>query len=70
MLRGTSKALAAAALLIGSSLALATLAAPARSDPPATKLSPRVVTSWPWVDPYGCFAEGMALADEGSSTRP
>ena len=27
---------------------------------------PRLVTSWPWADPYGCFAEGLALGRDGN----
>jgi sugar lactone lactonase YvrE len=47
----------AAALLCGLTVSLA----PARSGSP---LQPTTVTTWPWVDPYGSFAEGLALGPD------
>lgn len=53
------------ALVAGLAAALALAAAPARSDTPAPGLSAATVSSWPWADPYGCFAEGLALGADG-----
>jgi sugar lactone lactonase YvrE len=44
-------------------VALAVIAPPARS---ASAYTRSTVTAWPWTDPYGCFAEGLALGPDGS----
>jgi sugar lactone lactonase YvrE len=53
------------ALLAGLAAVFAVAAAPARSDAPPSGLSASAVSSWPWADPYGCFAEGLALGADG-----
>ncbi len=53
----------ALALLCGIAVLLAVIAPPARS---ASAFACTIVTSWPWVAPYGCFAEGMTLGADGN----
>jgi sugar lactone lactonase YvrE len=65
LLRRVALTVALASIACGLALLSATSSATA-GPPGGKKLDVRTVTSWPWVDPWGSFAESLALGRDGS----
>jgi sugar lactone lactonase YvrE len=66
LLRRVALIVALATMACGLALLSAASAATAGPGPGGKKLDVRTVTTWPWVDPYGSFAESLALGRDGS----
>jgi sugar lactone lactonase YvrE len=66
LLRRVALIVALASIACGLALLSAASVAIAGPGPGGKKLDVRTVTSWPWVDPYGSFAESLALGRDGN----